>query len=190
MKASLLLPSLLALGLATGCASAPTVTPAPDYNKIEADILKDVAPRVVGRWTLEEVDYKRRPYFTYPTSMVRDTVLRQFATLTIKPLVRASHNGNPEFEGEIKYLNKTYPIYFSLYASGGWVVRQQGPPTYFTLQYYFPDGTSHYTEPEEQFLQDIGLVGEQFSLEVEAGQPTMRWQGLDRHLRSITLRRQ
>lgn len=190
MKASLLLPFLLALGLATGCASAPTVTPAPDYKKIEADILKEVAPRVVGRWTLEEVTYKPRPLFQRPTSLPKDTVLRQFATLTIKPLLRATHNGNPEFEGEIKYLTKTYPIYFSLYASGGWVFRQQGPPTYFTLQYYFPDGTSHYTEPEEQFLQDIGLVGEQFSLEAEADQPTMRWQGLDRHLKSITLRRQ
>jgi hypothetical protein len=189
MKIKLLLPSLLALGLATGCASAPTVAPAPDYHKIEADILKEVAPQVVGRWTLEEVDYKRRPHFEYPTSMPKDTVLRQFATLTIAPLVRASYNGNPEFEGQLTYRNKTYPIYFSLYASGGWVVRQQGPPTYFTLQYYFPSGTSHSTEPEEQFLQDLGLVGEQFSLEVEADQKTMHWRGLQRHLRSITLRR-
>jgi len=191
MKASLLFPPLLALGFATGCASAPTVAPAPDYNKIEADILKEVAPQVAGRWTLEEVTYKRRPFFQYPTSLPKDTVLRQFATLTLAPLQvpHAGHNGRPEFEGQLTYLSKTYPVYLSLRASPDRIFRQQGPPAYFLLEYYFPTGTSHQTEPEEQFLQDIGLVGEQFSLEAEAGQQTMRWQGLDRHLKSITLRR-
>jgi len=190
MKASLLLPSLLVLGLATGCASAPTVAPAPDYNKIEADILKEVAPQVTGRWTLEEVTYKPRPLFQRPTSLPKDTVLRQFATLTLAPVQvpRKGRNGRPEFEGQLTYLSKTYPVYFSLHASPDRTFRQQGPPAYFLLEYNFPVG-SHQTEPEEQFLQDIGLIGEQFSLEAEAGQRTMRWQGLDRHLKSITLRR-
>jgi hypothetical protein len=190
MRATRLLSSVLILGIATSCASAPTVAPAPDYNKIEADILKEVAPQVAGRWTLAEVDYKRRPLFQYPASLPKDTVLRQFATLTLAPVQvpRPSRNGRPEFEGQLTYLNKTYPVYFSLYASPDRVMHQQGPPAYFSLVYNFPVG-SHQTEPEEQFLQDIGLVGEQFSLEAEAGQTTMRWQGLDRHLKSITLRR-
>lgn len=190
MKISRILLFLPVVGLAASCASAP-VAPAPTYAETEAAVLKEVAPQVAGRWTLAEVEYKRRPFFDYPTSLPKDTVLRQFATLTLAPasVPRASRNGRPEFEGQLTYLRKTYPVSFSLYASPDRVVRQQGPPAYFLLEYNFPVGTSHQTEPEEQFLQDIGLVGEQFSLEAEAGQPTMRWQGLDRHLKSILLRR-
>lgn len=186
MKAFHYLLLLPLAGLAASCASTPDVVPALTYAEKETAVLKQVAPQVTGRWTLTDVQYVRRPFFQYPASLPRDTVFAQLATLTITP--RASRNGRPEFEGQLTYGGKTYPVRFSLYASAERVVRQQGPAAHFLLEYNFPVG-SHQTEPEEQFLQDIGLVGEQFSLEAEAGQPTMQWQGLDRHLKSITLRK-
>jgi hypothetical protein len=177
-------------GLATSCASTPDVVPALTYNEKETAVLNQVAPQVAGQWTLTDVRYVRRPLFQYPASLPRDTVLAQLATLTIAPasVPRPSRNGRPEFEGHLTYRSKTYPVRFSLYASPDRVVRQQGPPAYFLLEYNFPVG-SHQTEPEEQFLQDIGLIGENFSLEAEAGQTTMQWKGLNRHLKSITLRK-
>ena len=190
MKAFHYLLLLPFAGLAASCASAPEVTPALTYTEKEAAVLKQVAPQVAGQWTLTDVQYVRRPFFQYPASLPRDTVFAQLATLTITPALvpRASRNGRPEFEGQLTYRGKTYPVSFSLYASADRVARQQGPPAYFLLEYNFPVG-SHQTEPEEQFLQDIGLVGEQFSLEAEAGQPTMQWKGLNRHLKAITLRK-
>jgi hypothetical protein len=177
-------------GLTASCASTPDVVPALTYAEKETAVLKQVAPQVAGRWTLTDVQYVRRPFFQYPASLPRDTVFAQLATLTITPALtpRASREGRPEFEGQLTYGSKTYPVRFSLYASAERVVRQQGPPAHFLLEYNFPVG-SHQTEPEEQFLQDIGLIGEQFSLEAEAGQPTMQWKGLDQHLKSITLRK-
>jgi hypothetical protein len=190
MKTPRLLCLLLLGGLTTQCASSPEPAPAPTYDERSTALLKEVAPQVVGQWTLAEVRYTRRQFFQYPPSLPRDTVLSQFATLTIgpAPIPRPSRAGIPEFEGQLTYHRKTYPVRFALLASPERVVRQQGPPAYFLLEYNFPVG-SHQTEPEEQFLQDIGLVGENFSLEVEAGQATMRWQGLNRHLTAITLRK-
>lgn len=190
MKTSYSLCLLLLGGLTTQCASSTEVAPAPNYNEISAALLKELAPRITGQWTLAEVRYTRRPLFQYPPSLPRDTVLSQFATLTIAPapVSRPSRADNPEFEGQLSYHSKTYPVRFSLLAAPDRVVRQQGPPAYFLLEFNFPVG-SHQTEPEEQFLQDIGLIGENFSLEAEAGQTTMRWQGLNRHLTAITLRK-
>ena len=192
MNGKQLLGLLLVAGLSTQCSSSPAEDPAPKptYDELGAAILKEVAPQVAGRWVLDEVHYQRRPLFQYPPSLPRDTVLYQFATLTVAPVQvpRSSRAGRPEFEGQLTYRSKTYPIYFSLNASPGRVMQQQGPPAYFLLEYNFPVG-SHQTEPEEQFLQDIGLMGENFSLEAEAGQLIMRWQGLNRHLKTIIFRR-
>lgn len=186
MKAFHYLLLLPLAGLAASCAATPDVAPVLTYAEKETAVLKQVAPQVPGQWTLTDVQYVRRPFFQYPASLPQDTVFAQLATLTLTP--RASRNKRPEFEGQLTYGRKTYPVHFSLYASAERVVRQQGPAAHFLLEYNFPVG-SHQTEPEEQFLQDIGLVGAQFSLEAEAGQSTMQWQGLDQHLRSITLRK-
>lgn len=175
-------------GLAASCASTPEVLPTPTYAEKEAAVLKQVAPQVAGQWTLTDVRYIPRPLFQRPAGLPRDTVLAQLATLTIVPASVPRPSGRPEFEGQLTYRSKTYPVRFSLYASPDRVVRDQGPPAYFLLEYNFPVG-SHQTEPEEQFLQDIGLIGENFSLEAEAGQTTMQWKGLNRHLKSITLRK-
>ena len=100
----------------------------------------------------------------------------------------ASQQGRPEFEGALTYAGKTYPVYLALWANPDRVVNQQGPPAYFSLGYHFPVGT-HQTAVEEQFLQDVGLIGRQFTLDVTANQPAlMYWKGLGHHLQSITLR--
>lgn len=182
---------LLLAGLTTACASStpPPVVPAPNYDAIEAATLKQLAPLIPGRWTLAEVHYMRRPMFPYPPSLPRDTVFSQFATLTLvpAPMPLASAAGRPEFEGQLTYHGQTYPVYFSLRAAPEWIVHHQGPPAYFLLEYNFPVG-SHPTASAEQFLQDIGLVGADFSLEATAGPATMQWRGLSRHLTAITLR--
>lgn len=190
MKAYYYLLLLPLSGLAASCAATPDVTPVLTYAEKETAVLKQVAPQVPGQWTLTDVQYVRRPFFQYPASLPRDTVFAQLATLTLTPVLplRTSRNGGADFEGQLTYGRKTYPVRFSLYASAERVVRQQGPAAHFLLEYNFPVG-SHQTEPEEQFLQDIGLVGAQFSLAAEAGQSTMQWQGLDQHLRSIILRK-
>lgn len=116
--------------------------------------------------------------------------MAQLATLrpTPAPMTRPAQPGHPAFEGTLTYAGKTYPVYLALWANPDQVVRQQGPPAYFTLAYDFPVGT-HQTAVEEQFLQDVGLVGRQFTLDITAAHPpTMSWQGLDHHLQAITLR--
>jgi len=179
---------LLAVVLLAQCAKTPPVTPSPTYSEREAAVLQTVAPLVAGQWRLTDVHYSRRPLFDAPVGWPRDTIVAQLATLMLTPTVpRFSQTGHPAFEGELSYAGKTYPVYFALWANPDQVNRQQGPPAYFTLEYHFPVGT-HQTAVEEQFLQDVGLVGCQFTLEAPAGSATLHWQGLDRHLQSLTLR--
>jgi hypothetical protein len=179
---------LLAVALLTQCAKTPPVTPSPTYSEREAAVLQTVAPLVAGQWRLTDVHYRRRPFFESPAGWPADTVVAQLATLTLAPAApRFANTGHPTFEGELSYAGKRYPVYFALWANPDRVNRQQGPPAYFTLEYHFPDGT-HQTAVEEQFLQDVGLVGGQFTLEATTGPATLHWQGLDRHLQSLTLR--
>ncbi|WP_162389422.1 hypothetical protein [Spirosoma endbachense] len=74
-------------------------------------------------------------------------------------------------------------------ANAEWIVSKKGPQTFFLFEYHFPDG-SHLTEPEEAFLQHVGLIGDNFSLETTVGQPTMIWRGLNRGIERIELVRQ
>ena len=189
MKLVGLLPLLV---LFTQCTKAPPVTPGPPptYAEREAALLQGVAPRVPGRWTLTEVHYRRQPHFDAPAGWPSDTVVAQLATLVLAPVrvPLASQQGRPEFEGALTYAGKTYPVYLALWANPDRVVNQQGPPAYFSLEYHFPVG-AHQTAVEEQFLQDVGLIGRQFTLDVTANQPVlMYWKGLGHHLQSITLR--
>ena len=67
---------------------------------------------------------------------------------------------------------------------GTWVYSQKGPQAFLLFNYRFPDGL-HVAEPEEIFLENLGLIYETFSLETTVGQPTMKWVGLNRGIQQI-----
>lgn len=166
----------------------PTFSPTPTFDEASIAVLKDVTPLVAGKWTLERVYVRRQPYYLYPQSFPKDTILQQFATLT---LALASSPGDaryPQFEGTLFYKGTTYPISFSLQANPTRVLRQQGPPALLLFGYKGPIPL-HTTTAGEQFLYNIGLIDEHFTLEVTKGQPLMTWQGQKRHLERIEFHR-
>ena len=186
---------LLASGaLCSQCAKTPEVAPPPklDYDQRSTEIVQGVSPAVAGDWTLRRVYVQAQAYNVGQKELgiKRDTVLRDFATLSVQP---APSGRSPvdlryaKFAGVLHYRTKTYPVQFELRAAPTRVVGNTGPQALFIFDFNFSIG-SHPTEPEEQFLRYLGLIGDNFSLEVVPGQPgMMTWRGLSRGLDRIEL---
>ncbi|WP_035565696.1 hypothetical protein [Hymenobacter sp. IS2118] len=185
---------LLTLGLLfSQCATkAPDPTPEPDYDQQSAQLMQAVKPLVAGDWTLRRVFVARQP-LNVGQAMIgikRDTVFQDFATLSITPGPERQPTPDlryADFEGTLRFRTKTYPVKFQLIANPERVVEGTGPQAYFLLTTNHPIG-SRPTEPEERFLEYIGLVNENFTLEAFPDQPrTITWRGLNRGISRIEL---
>lgn len=196
MKTNLLILSVILSLLVWQCSpEQPIASQKVDYDLSSAQLMKDLAPQIVGKWILRQVHvkYLKNDYYQSQTKVTKDSTFQNLATLTIVPAAvprtapRDLRRG--EYDGSITYGNKTYPIQFNMLASYDWVATKKGPQTFFLFEYGFPTG-SHLVEPEEAFLKNLGLVGDNFSLETTIGQPTMIWRGANRGVEQIELVKQ
>lgn len=189
---------LITAGLFCGqCTRHDTVTPKPvaskiDYDQVSIQLMQNLAPQIVGTWVLQKVHVKHDPklYVREKVKLTKDSTFLNLAVLTIqlatvpRSIPRDYRRG--EFDGTLEYGGKTYPVQFDLRADHGWLVNKKGPQGIFLFQYHFPNG-SHIVEPEEAFLKDLGLIDDNFSLEVSAGKPAMIWRGFNRGVEQIDL---
>ena len=166
-----------------------------DFDQASIQLMEKLAPQIVGTWTLQRVQVKYQNYNTSQRELqiTKDTTLSNLATLTIVPAAvpRSSPRDlrRGEYDGTIRYGNRTYPVQFDVRSNPGWIVDKKGPQGYFLFEYRFPDGT-HKVEPEEAFLQNIGLISDNFSLETTSDPKKMIWRGLNRGIDQIELVRQ
>lgn len=168
----------------------PGAAPKPDYDQLAAQVMTELKPQLVGTWTFRQV-------WVSPNGLNRlnrlnlskDSTFQDLAVLTIvpaaKPRMTPADPKRSEYDGTIQYKNRIYPIQFDMWAGPRvYSPTQQGPQAFLLFSYRFPD-SSHRAEPEEIFLEKLGLIDENFSLETTAGQPTMRWVGLGREIQQI-----
>lgn len=192
-KTSFSLVTLCSL-LFSQCASKEDVKPALDYDQASQALMQEVAPQVVGTWKLRQVhvSYKRGPAHA-SVPLTRDTLFQEFATLLIErattPRNSPEHPLYPEFRGALTFRGKVLPVFFQLIANPEQVVKQQGPHAFFLFQTDFQIG-SRVSWPEENFMENLGLLGENFSLEITPNRPTMVWRGLSRGVDRIELQKQ
>ncbi|MFC5411393.1 hypothetical protein ACFPMF_18875 [Larkinella bovis] len=171
-------------------------TPRIDYDQVSTQLMQDLATKITGTWILQKVLVKHNPRIYNRTfvKLTRDSTFINLARLTIRPAAvpRSSPRDlrRGEYDGAIEYGGKTYPVQFDIRAHHTWLVNKQGPQGLFLFQYRFPDGSSHTVEPEEAFLADLGLINDNFSLEVGNEQSKMVWRGLNRGVEQIDLVRQ
>lgn len=176
------------------CTKAPEVSPKVDYDQQSIKIMQEVSPAIIGDWTLRRLYVKAQPHNggQGELGLKRDTTFQDFATLSIRPAASRSSPPDPryaDFEGFLHFRTKTYPVQFKLIASSERLVHNRGPQAFFLLDYNYLPG-SHPTEPEEMFLQYVGFMQENFSLEVVPGQPNIIWRGLNRGIDKIELEKQ
>jgi hypothetical protein len=174
------------------CTQPESATPKIDFDKESVKLMSEVTPKLIGQWTLQEVSvsYKKGDYYQNQAQITKDTVLTNVALLTIRTVSKSRFDPpqakHPEFEGSVQYGTKTYPIYFYLIASGGRIINKTGPQASFLFEYNFPNGT-RLVEPEEAYLRNVGIVNNNFSVELVDGQPSMVWRGGNRGVDQIRL---
>ena len=188
------LPLLALVALFAQCAkTSPEAMPKArvNYDQKSADIVQALSPFVPGTWQLRRLYIKAQSYNTgqKELGLVRDTVFQDFATLVLQPAASGRSVPDPRyarFSGLLYFRTKTYPVRFEVSASPDRLINDRGPQGTFLLAYNFPVG-AHPTAPEEQFLEYLGFINENFSLDVVSGQPTMTWRGLSRGIDRIEL---
>lgn len=169
--------------------------PAINYDQASIALMEKLVPQVTGNWELRQVSVKIQSHNwgQKQIGLTRDTTFQNLATMTIRKAAVPRSNPpdarHPDLEGSITYKGKTYPIYFRLMANVERVYNDQGPQAFFLLEYNFPVGI-RVPEQEERFLDDLGLIGDNHSLEIVEGQPRMTWRGLSRGVEKIELYKQ
>jgi hypothetical protein len=168
----------------------PDTPPKIDYDQRAAQVMTELKPQLVGTWKLQQVHVTPNgPNRINRLNLSRDSTLQDVALLTVVPAVVPRQTPvDPrysEYDGTIQYKTKTYPVQFNMWPGTRiYSQNQQGPQAFLLFSFRFPNGT-RFPEPEETFLENLGLINETFSLETTVGQPTMQWVGLNRGIQRI-----
>lgn len=193
----LVLPFMLLLALSantllTSCSQQPAPSPKVDYNQASRELMQTVAPQIVGTWTLRQVQVSFQPRNHYQALLPLrgDTLFQNLATLTLAaaktPRNAPTDARYPEFEGHLHFRGQNYPIYLQLLAQPERVLNHRGPQASFLFETNYPLGTRQ-RDAGEEWLTNLGLLGDNYSLELVAGQPLMHWRGLNRGVSRVEL---
>ncbi|GAB3162599.1 hypothetical protein [Telluribacter humicola] len=177
--------ALIGILLFSQCSVDRSIAPKVDYEQARIEFLKELVPHITGTWNMRKIQIKRQnSTYHAELKLKNDTILTNFATLTLTLASGQPDPGSSRYEGNIQYGTKKYPIKLDLIA-GSWLYNQKGEGSkgYFLIEYNYPPGTSHIIEKEEKYLEQIGLISENFSLETTSG--PMIWKGLNRGIEQI-----
>lgn len=158
-----------------------------DFDKAAVLLMDTVTKDLTGRWNLAKVEYDIK----YPNpagSVTKDTTFSDFAVLDIKSVSRQESAKYPAIKGEILFQGRTYPVQFRLISNAERLVDKKGPQAFMLFEYAFPAGTTIW-EKEELFFRNSGLVGENYSIELDSKTKKMIWKGLNRDIKEITMQR-
>lgn len=188
---------LWSLYVLTGCKDDKTVMPDDhltshiDKEQVNTKLMNDLVPQLRGKWLIKQLKVKpRNDTFHREIGIKKDTVLTDFAKLTLAPSTVQYFQTSTQYEGHIEFAGKTYPIRFELRATANWIFSNETPQAFFLLEYNFPKGYLAVTEKEQYYLQQVGLLLDNFTLETTIGQPQMTWRGLNRGIDQVVLIKQ
>ncbi|MXV53071.1 hypothetical protein GS399_19040 [Pedobacter sp. HMF7647] len=158
-----------------------------DYKKAEIELIDSMGRLLPGLWLMKKVDVKPFPSSTNEINIYKDTTLTDLAILTISYI---NSNTIPatvknDVFGNIRFKNKTYPVGFTMGANYQRISQKGGGQVFALFEYRFPSGTSHITEPEENYLSNLTLIGNNYEMEVSKDGKSMVWKGLNRAIKEI-----
>ncbi|GAB4013306.1 hypothetical protein GCM10028808_32000 [Spirosoma migulaei] len=161
---------------------------APTPTELTIKFVDELRPQLVGTWEIRQaqVSHKNLVPVYYSTGITKDTLLQDVATLNLWPSSEKQIDGRIlELEGTLQFRATEYPIKAKLWP------RQNDPKSKGTLFLNFAYKESGVTliPQEVDYLQSIGLIGDNFSVETVLGEPTMTWRGLNRAIISASFYR-
>ncbi len=159
-----------------------------DFNKAAIALMDTLRPHLLGSWKINRVNVTAAAPQTRDAGIYKDTTLIDFAALEITSIDNESayNRVNNDVTGFLTYKGKSYPVGFTVYASGNRIFEKSGPQVYGLFEFRFKAG-SHALEPEETYLQNLTLIGDTYSIEISADGKSMTWKGLNRGVKSAEL---
>jgi hypothetical protein len=158
-----------------------------DFDKAAVQLMDTLTQQLNGRWNLAQVEYDIK-YPNWTGSVKKDTIFTDFAVLDIQSISRQESPRYPVVKGEILFQGRTYPVQFQMLSNAERLVQKKGPQAFMLFEYAFPAGTIIW-DKEETFFRDSGLVGENYSIDLDPKSRKMVWKGLNRDIKEITMQR-
>lgn len=156
-----------------------------DWDKSSVAIMDSIRPKLLANWKMKSVNIKPSAPNTSEIGIYKDTVLYNFAELNLTQVNNSGYyeKGN-DVVGLIIFKSKQYPVGFRMLAHPDRVMYKKGPQVFGFFEFRFPVGT-HFTEPEEDYLNNLTLIGDNFDIEISADGKSMIWKGSSRAIKSI-----
>jgi hypothetical protein len=185
------------LGVLLGaCEVQESTQPIFDKDAKQIEIATFVQKQLLGFWTIETLESDFRTLKEIgcadEAGITKDTIFRNFATLKITEVIYRSTPvdlRHPTMIGFLYYKNLKIPISFELGSSPEKIFKNSGPENFIFLEYNFPVGVREKPK-EERFLEYLGLIQENFSLDLNTiGAKTMIWKGISRGVRQIAFKK-
>ena len=156
-----------------------------DFDKASVQIMDTLSAQLLGRWNLQQVEFVLKPY-NREGSVKKDTIFRDFAVLEIQNISRESPK-YPGVTGQMVYKDQRWPVRFNLIADATRIIEKKGPHAYTLLDWNFPNGSRTW-KPEELFMKNLGLIGDNYSIELDSDK-SMVWKGLNLDVKEIRLKK-
>ncbi|WP_460965847.1 hypothetical protein [Spirosoma litoris] len=144
-----------------------------------AKFVDELKPQLIGSWVIQQaqIDHKKLLSLQYPVAIIKDTLIQNLATLTFQASSQIiSDKRILELEGVLNFRNVALPIYAKIYPIQN---NSKLKGTMF-LTYNFKGVDDRVTSAEVDYLQSIGLTGDNFHVEINQDNPLMVWRGLNR----------
>ncbi|EOR96353.1 hypothetical protein ADIARSV_0458 [Arcticibacter svalbardensis MN12-7] len=158
-----------------------------DYNEESIKLMDSIRPNFLGTWNMKEIKVKAFAPFTTEIGIYKDTILNDLAVLELTGVDNYSqqyYNENNDITGVLKFRNKIFPVGFTMRSSGERILKKIGPQAFALFEYRFPVG-SHPSTIEEDYLGNLSLLAEVYSMEMSPDGKTMVWKGLNRAIKEI-----
>ncbi|WP_345954742.1 hypothetical protein [Mucilaginibacter sp. PAMB04168] len=158
-----------------------------DNNETSALIMDGIRPQLTGTWHMKEVAISPFAPGTNEVGIYKDTVLKDFANLEIT-LIKYETPFDKlynDVSGSLNYKNKRYEVGFRLLAYNRYLPKKVGPQASALFEFRSVIVGTRPTEPEELNLQHLGLIGENYNIEISADGKTMTWKGQSRSVKNI-----
>ncbi|GAB3796966.1 hypothetical protein GCM10028819_15550 [Spirosoma humi] len=158
----------------------------PTPTELTIKFVNELRPKLIGTWQMRQaqISHKNLVSVYYSTGITKDTLLQDLAILSLQPSSGIQSDARIlELEGSLQFRAKEYPIYAKLYPI------QNDTKLIGTMfvDFNFKEAGLNITSPEVDYLQSIGLIGENFSVETTLGESSMTWRGLNRAIVSASL---
>lgn len=156
-----------------------------DWDNASIAVMNSMRPNLLGSWKIKAVTIKPFAPNTSEIGIYKDTVLYDFAELNLNQVNNSGYyeKGN-DVTGVISFKSKHYPVGFRMLVHPDRILHKKGPQAFALFEYRFPVGT-HLTEPEEDYLRNLTLIGENFEIEISPDGKVMNWKGLNRAIKNI-----